>query len=97
MTPRFAATLLAALAWSALALQFGLSIRLAVANGDGALHGAWMFVAYFTVLSNLLVAAVATSAARRTDAGLDLRWRGCAVTAIALVGLGYNLLLQGTP
>ena len=94
MTPRTATALLAVLAWAALGLQLALSMRLSMAAGDGALHGAWMFVGYFTVLSNLLVALLATAGARRADGGLDLRWRGCAVTAIVLVGLGYHLLLR---
>lgn len=94
MTPRTAAALLAALAWAALALQLALSLRLSTANGNGALHGLWVFLAYFTVLSNLLIALLATAGARRSDGGTELRWRGCAVTAIALVGLGYHLLLR---
>ena len=94
MNPRIPAALLAALAWAALALQLALSVRLSRANGSGTLHGLWVFLAYFTVLSNLLVAAAATLAARRADGGRELRWRGCAATAIVLVGLGYHLLLR---
>lgn len=94
MRPRIAAASLAALAWAALLLQLFLTLRLSLANGDGVLRGTWRYLAYFTVLTNLLVAAVATLAARRADGGLDLGWRGCAVTAIALVGIGYHLLLR---
>ncbi|MFT3896944.1 MAG: Pr6Pr family membrane protein [Thermomonas sp.] len=94
MRARFAAGTLAALAWTALALQLFLTLRLSLANGNGLAHGAWIFLAYFTVLSNLFVAIVATLASARADGGIDLRWRGCAVTAIALVGLGYHLLLS---
>ena len=95
MNARIAAAIVAALAWTALLLQLFLSLRLSVVNGNGIVHGVWMYLAYFTVLTNLLVAIVATNAARRPDGGRDLRWRGCAVSAIVLVGLGYVLLLRG--
>ncbi|MBW8824005.1 MAG: Pr6Pr family membrane protein [Xanthomonadales bacterium] len=89
------AAIVAALAWMGLLLQLFLSLQLSLANGNGIVHGAWMYLAYFTVLTNLLVAVVATVAARRGDGGRDLPWRGCAVSAIVLVGLGYFLLLRG--
>lgn len=92
--PRLAAGLLAALAWVALLLQLSLSLRLSLANDRGLGDGLWMFFAFFTVLSNLLVAIIASRAARAADGGRDAPWRGCAVTAIALVGLGYHLLLR---
>ncbi|MBS0199942.1 MAG: Pr6Pr family membrane protein [Proteobacteria bacterium] len=95
MNARIAAAIVAALAWMALLLQLFLSLRLSMANGNGIVHGVWMYLAYFTVLTNLLVAVVATNAARRPDGGRDLRWRGGAVSAIVLVGLGYFLLLRG--
>ncbi len=94
MNARIAAAIVAALAWTALLLQLFLSLRLSIDNGNGVVHGLWMYLAYFTVLSNLLVASVAAIAARRSDGGRDLRWRGCAVTAIVLVGLGYHFLLR---
>lgn len=94
MNPRIAAATLATLAWAALLLQLFLSLRLSLANGNGIVHGLWIFLAYFTVLSNLLVAVVATRGALAADGGRDAPWRGCAVTAIALVGLGYHLLLR---
>lgn len=94
MKPRIAARSLAALAWTALLLQLFLSLRLSLANGDGIVHGLWNYLAYFTVLTNLLVAVVATRGLQSTDGGLDAPWRGGAVTAIVLVGLGYHLLLR---
>lgn len=95
MSARIAAATVAVLAWGALLLQLFLSLRMSLANGKSIGHGLWMYFAYFTVLTNLLVATVATVAARRGDGGRDLPWRGCAVTAIVLVGLGYHLLLRG--
>ncbi|QDA56828.1 Pr6Pr family membrane protein [Thermomonas aquatica] len=94
MNPRFAAASLAGLAWTALLLQLFLTLRLSIANGNGAVHGLWLYFAYFTVLSNLLVALVASRGALSADGGIDAPWRGAAVTAIVLVGLGYHLLLR---
>lgn len=90
MHARTAAVLLAVLGWAALLLQLFLSL-----GGDrGMLRGLSMFLAYFTVLTNLLVATIATRAAISVDGGIDLRWRGCAVASIAVVGIGYHLLLR---
>ncbi len=94
-----ALALLAVSAWTALLLQLGLSLHQAQVAGRGLLHGASMFLAYFTVLTNLFVALAATLPLLlpRTRLG---RWlagtpvRGCATTAILLVGLGYHLLLR---
>lgn len=94
MQARAAAAAVAALAWAALLLQLFLTLRLSAANGNGMAHGLWQYLAYFTVLTNLLVATVATRGALSADSGLDLPWRGGAVTAIVLVGLGYHLLLR---
>ncbi len=94
MAARPTAAVLAALAWAALLLQLVLSLRLSFAAGRGVGHGLAVYASYFTVLSNLFVAAVATAAAARADGGRDLRWRGCAVTAIVVVGVGYHVLLR---
>jgi hypothetical protein len=89
----------AALSWFALALQFHLSIRMSIANGGSVLHGVWMYFAFFTILTNLLV-AVALSvplAAPESRAGRFFSApetvAGVAVN-IALVGVAYNLLLR---
>lgn len=94
MNPRFAAASLAALAWAALLLQLSLSLRLSHANGQGIVQGFLSYLAYFTVLTNLFVALVASRGARMADGGRDLPWRGCAVASILVVGLGYHLLLR---
>lgn len=62
----------AALGWTALALQFFLSMRF----GQGGLGGLLAFFGYFTVLTNLLVACALTAGAvgardRRTEVGVD--------------------------
>lgn len=87
--------------WLALSLQFYLSVHMSIADGSGALHGIWMYFAFFTVLTNLLVAAVLTtpqlaprSAAAQycmhpdTIAGISVN--------IVLVCIAYNLLLRDT-
>lgn len=91
---RLVSALLAALAWAALGLQLLLSLRLSQQGGHGAAHGLLMYLGYFTVLSNLFVAIVASRAAFAADGGRDLQWRGCAVASIVVVGLGYHLLLR---
>ncbi len=90
---------LAVLAWAGLLLQLWLSINLAQANGRSAVEGVVVYLGYFTVLSNLFVALVATLplVAAISRAGLWLARpgvRGCATTAIVCVGIGYHLLLR---
>lgn len=89
-----APTLLATLAWLALGLQLVLSLRLSHQGGHGVAHGLMVYLGYFTVLSNLFVALVATRAAFAVEGGRELQWRGCAVASIVVVGLGYHLLLR---
>jgi hypothetical protein len=96
-----AARLLAGLAWAALLLQLVLTLRLAVANGKSPLAGLVQYLGYFTILSNLFIAIVATAGARRRASADDVPDGlygpspvGCATTAIAVVGLGYHVLLR---
>lgn len=88
------AAALSLLAFAALALQLWLSLQLGVASGQGVWHGLVMYLGYFTVLTNLLVAVVALRAAGAPDGGLGHAWRGAAVTSIVVVGLAYHLLLR---
>lgn len=94
MNPRIAAGVLAALAWAALLLQLALSLRLSRDNDNGIAHGLVAYFGYFTVLTNLFVALVATRGARMADGGRELAWRGGAIASIVVVGLGYHLLLR---
>lgn len=94
MNPRLAAGLLAALAWAALLLQLALTLRLSQGNGNGLAQGLWLYLAFFTVLTNLFVAFTATRAAKDAEGGRDSAWRGGAVSAIVVVGLGYHFLLR---
>jgi len=87
----------ALLSWFALGLQLQLSIARSLAAGDSALHGVWMYFAFFTILTNLIVASTLTLPL------LGARFRSLtrpgvssAVAAyIAVVSIAYNLLLRG--
>ena len=93
-TARRSATALACLAGAGVLLQLWLSLELATRNGNGWWQGLVVYLGFFTVLTNALVAVVALRAARSLDGGLDHVWRGAAVTSIVMVGLAYHLLLR---
>ncbi|MGE0178241.1 MAG: Pr6Pr family membrane protein [Sphingomonas sp.] len=86
---RFAAALVALLAWTGLAVQLEASIGLSGSVG-GAL---WAMLRFFTVLTNLLVALLFTAVAVGHRASpLTL---GGVTLAIMLVGIVYATLLVG--
>lgn len=91
-----ALALVATLAWTGVLLQLVLSIRLGVANGVGVVSGIVAYLGYFTVLTNLLVAFVASRGARRRrmPTARDAMWLGCATASITMVGLVYHVLLR---
>ncbi|HWU78040.1 MAG TPA: Pr6Pr family membrane protein [Rhodanobacter sp.] len=95
---RFAA-IAAVIGWLALGLQLTLSIQLAVANGKSPASGAWIYLGYFTVLTNLL-AALALTAAARTQHGRFGRFfarpevHTVAAMSIIVVAAVYHLLLR---
>lgn len=94
-----APALLAIVAWSAVLLQLWLSIQLALANGRSVTAGLVAYLGYFTVLTNIFVAVVATAGAVYGSGREPPSWYrasvvGCATTAIVVVGLGYHLLLR---
>lgn len=92
------ARIAASVAWAALLLQFGLSVQLAWQNGQSAWQGAWMYFAFFTILTNLLAAAALTAAVRRRSTrALTSPGTVTGIAAsIVLVGIAYNLLLRNT-
>jgi hypothetical protein len=96
---RHLAALSALLGWLALALQLLLSIQLTKANGQGALAGVWLYLGYFTVLTNVLV-AIALTAAAGIGSGPTARFfrRADVHTALAMsiviVCAIYNLMLR---
>jgi hypothetical protein len=96
---RLFAAIAALLGWFALALQLLLSIQLSVANGQGALAGAWTYLGYFTILTNMLVAMALTAAACGPRGTLSRFFaRPDVHTAIAMsiviVAAIYNLMLR---
>ncbi|MGO1001843.1 Pr6Pr family membrane protein [Lysobacter sp. CA196] len=96
---RRATAAVATLAWFGVLLQLWLSMRLAQHNGKSALDGLIAFLGYFTVLTNGFVALVFSQSFvfGHTRPG---RWlgseqlRGCATTAIVMVGFAYHFLLR---
>lgn len=96
---RYGAAPLALVAWFGVSLLLFLSIQLAQANGKSVVDGLIIYFGYFTVLSNIFVALVA-SARVTAKCTQEPHWLarettlGCATTAIVLVGLGYHLLLR---
>ena len=90
---RLVAFVLAVVAWFALGLQFGLMLQGVFANSRPLLPALGQFFIYFTILTNLQAAVVLTRAGLRqdqNDAGLET----ATAVYIAMVGLGYSLLLR---
>jgi hypothetical protein len=88
---RIAAACIAAIAWVGLAVQFFAVYR----DNSSVLLSIWILCAFFTITTNLLVAAVFTAiAADRTVLGTDWVIAGT-VLSILLVGVVYALLLHG--
>jgi hypothetical protein len=92
-------TLVALVAWFGVLLQLLLSLQLAVANGKSVVDGLVVYLGYFTVLTNLLV-AVSLSWTLLSPHSTPGRWFqrpgvASAITlSISIVGLAYHLLLR---
>ncbi|HET9336374.1 MAG TPA: Pr6Pr family membrane protein [Sphingomicrobium sp.] len=87
---RLVAAGLAVAAWAGLVLQYVLLIHLA-----GVVPGSWRFVGFFTILSNIGIATMATAIALgRTGLLTGSRARLMGLTAIVTVGFVYSLLLR---
>lgn len=97
-TKRWYASAAALIAWFALLLQLWLSIELAHRDGRDVWHGLWMYLAFFTILTNLLAAsALAAAATSRSTTFLTLPGIVTGIAAsIVLVSIAYNLLLRNT-
>jgi hypothetical protein len=93
-TSRATAAILALIAWAALAVQLYLSITAGLEKGLSLPHILVNFLSFFTVLGNLLVALILTQTAltRTTQPALNLQT--ATTVYIAVVGLGYSLLLR---
>ncbi|MHA6205901.1 Pr6Pr family membrane protein [Dyella soli] len=89
----------ALLGWFALVLQLWLSIELTEAQGKGALAGVWIYLGFYTILTNLLVAKALSSAAigpRSPVIRFFLRpgVQTALAMSIVIVGLIYNVMLR---
>ncbi|HEX4481738.1 MAG TPA: Pr6Pr family membrane protein [Rudaea sp.] len=88
-----------AIAWFALVVQFVISIQLNAARGESIAFGIWMYFAFFTVTTNLLVALTLTLPALAPDSRIG-RFFGKpssitgATASIILVAIVYNTLLS---
>ena len=87
---RWLAGVAAVVGWAALALQLVL-----IVDKLGLGLGAWRFLGYFTILTNILAAVVATAVALGSSRRIGgARARLMAATSIALVGLVYSIALR---
>lgn len=89
------------LGWASLALQLVLSIHIAIGNGHSAGWGIFIYLGFYTVLTNLLVAFTLTAACIGSTAPFWVFWRGAGATtavaaSIAIVGLVYFFVLRHT-
>jgi hypothetical protein len=84
------AAVTALVGWLGLALQFAI-----VVGQLGPALGTWRFLGYFTIITNIFVAAIATAVAMERKSGFaGSRVRLAGVTSIVAVGLVYSLLLR---
>lgn len=83
-----------------LALQLWFSIQMTLARGGTTLDGVWLYLGFYTILTNLLVAAALAAMAAGPGRGRFIRFlqRPGVQTAIAMsiiiVTLIYNLMLR---
>lgn len=90
MLGRSIAAVTALVGWAALALQLALIIR-----NLGPVLGVWRFVGFFTILTNIGAAVVASAIALGLNGPLaGARARLTAATSIALVGIVYSVALR---
>ncbi len=94
------ALVVALIAWFALVVQLVVSIRMGIARGGGWTFGLWMYIAFFTVTTNLIVAAasllVAVAPESRAARALgNVNSLTGIAACIILVAITYNALLAG--
>jgi hypothetical protein len=87
---RWIAALTALAGWAGLLLQLIL-----VVEGKGFAAGLWFFVSFFTILTNIGAATVATAVTLGSRSGLaGPRARLMAATSIVMVGIVYSIALR---
>jgi hypothetical protein len=88
-------TLTAVVGWAALALQLALIIFKLTSEGASVAFAVWRFLGFFTILTNLAVAVVASAMAWWPNSTLaGPRARLMTATAIVLVGVIYSVALR---
>ena len=88
---RIAAGVIAAIAWGGLLEEF----MAVTAQGVSVAESAWIILRYFTVLTNLLAAAVFTGVAFGLRAAQSQRLLALLALSILFVGVVYVVLLRG--
>ncbi len=89
---RAVAAILALVAWGGLVLQYVL-----ITSNIGFGQGTWRFLGFFTILTNIGAAGIATAIALGRVSWLTgARARLMGLTSIVTVGLVYSLLLRST-
>lgn len=86
-------SLTAATAWSALLLQLYLIIGKMTSEGATLFEAIWRFFGFFTILTNIAVALMATAMVFRKPNAVT---RLATVSAIAFVGIVYSVALRAT-
>jgi len=88
-------TVTAVVAWAALTLQLALITSRLTSEGASVAFAMWRFLGFFTILTNLAVAVVASAMAWRPTSTLaGPRSRLMTATAIVLVGIIYSVALR---
>ena len=96
---RTVAPLSAVVAWFGVVLQLYLSLRLASLNGKSPVAGLVIYLGYFTVLTNILVATALTAPLLAPASAVGRFFKRPVVVSgvaasIALVAIAYHLLLR---
>jgi len=94
---RSAALVCAVVAVCALVLQLVLVVQLFANQGQGTGAAVWRYLGFFTILTNIGVAVVATALALNGPAWFTgARFQLAVATCIILVGLVYSIALRST-
>ena len=86
-----------ALVWFALGLQLRLAIGFSVARGFSVAHGIIVYFGFFTIVTNILLALVLTTACLRPASRgflMSPALRSASLVYIAIVAIVYSLLLR---
>ena len=79
--------------WVAVLLQLYLIIGKMTSEGATTLSAIWRFLGFFTILTNIAMAVVASLMVVKT---VSARTRLCTVSSIAFVGIVYSVALRAT-